>query len=132
MPALRRFLAAVLPNNSKSVFRSRRDVDSEDFFEKISSIRIRYDDSEKKTIKEFKFSDDVVDGTIADQLWPTLGGWNVSHSIIHYSYGISHKIKCNFFAVTETFCVKITLEPMPTLRPYKGHVENQSCSCWIL
>lgn len=51
---------------------------NEDFFEKFSSIRISYENSEKKRIQEFKFQpDDDVDGQIADELWPTLGGWNV-------------------------------------------------------
>ncbi len=52
--------------------------ENEDFFEKFSSIRISYAASEKKHIQEFQFPSDEIDGELADQLWPTLGGWNVS------------------------------------------------------
>lgn len=57
---------------------------NEDFFEKFSSIRISYAASEKKRIQEFQFPSpegDEVDGELADQLWPTLGGWNVRTTI---------------------------------------------------
>lgn len=52
--------------------------ENEDFFEKFSSIRISYAAKEKR-IQEFQFPCDEVDGELADQLWPTFGGWNVSH-----------------------------------------------------
>lgn len=61
---------------------------NEDFFEKFSSIRISYENSEKKRIQEFKFQPDDVDGQITDQLWPTLGGWNVSQ--LFTSFWVSH------------------------------------------
>lgn len=61
--------------------------ENEDFFEKFSSIRISYAASEKKRIQEFQFPTDEIDGELADQLWPTLGGWNVSQ--ICYFYGLS-------------------------------------------
>lgn len=55
--------------------------ENEDFFEKFSSIRISYAESEKKHIQEFVFSVDEADGQLSEQLWPTLGGWNVSDQL---------------------------------------------------
>jgi hypothetical protein len=50
------------------------------FFERFSSIRLQYESSERKTIEEFQFlpDPDAVDGAIDEQIWPTIGGWNVS------------------------------------------------------
>jgi len=59
-------------------FHSDEPDGTEDFFDKISSIRVKYEDSEKKNIRDFRFIGDVVDGQLSDQIWPTLGGWNVS------------------------------------------------------
>ena len=58
------------------------DADTE-FFERFSSIRIQYETSERKTIEEFKFQPDAVDGqTPDDELLDSVGGWNVSQHIV--------------------------------------------------
>ncbi|XP_035714351.1 protein unc-13 homolog 4B isoform X3 [Folsomia candida] len=61
----------------KVQIRGDGEGENEDFFEKFSSIRISYAASEKKRIQEFQFPTDEIDGELADQLWPTLGGWNI-------------------------------------------------------
>ncbi|CAG7828570.1 unnamed protein product [Allacma fusca] len=72
---------------------SRVNPDGEDFFETFSSIKIKYEDRSTKTIREFKYSADVPDGPIADQLWPTLGGWNVDDLYGEVLYALVHALK---------------------------------------
>lgn len=53
------------------------DADTE-FFERFSSIRVQYDANERKTIQEFTFKPDDVDGQgLEDELLESVGGFNV-------------------------------------------------------